>query len=383
MLRHSRAGVRTAAVGDLVRKIAEGGASSGRVPITPGAGGPLPSAVTRGRGAFMGHGPVSSRRSATAAWAGYQAVGGGSMRRSRIASAGVRHPRHLRGVALRRSRIAPRAWSDSDGTSVSLGIWRRRRPLVFSTVGFRQGAWGSSEPRLGSEPGVELAPGDELQAPVEGEAAPGVRGQGRERVDEPAHDGLRAAVVVAEEHRVARRPRHGRGDVGGPVLLAEDHEIALPVAELGAAPDGLGAVPDRHVVREHGASGLPGEPRPAAPAPLRQVPRQLLALAFAGVDEPVDRLVAQPVRRRGLGPEPAGDLLGRPARTKPIDHRVPQPWVALELRACIAAPRGEALRRQRPVALGLRHLGVAPPVAPELAVDRRAVTAEPSRRVSV
>ena len=52
---------------------------------------------------------------------GYQASDGGSMRWSRKASAGVRHPRHLRGVALRRSRIDARARSGSDSTSVSLG----------------------------------------------------------------------------------------------------------------------------------------------------------------------------------------------------------------------------------------------------------------------
>ena len=124
------------------------------------------------------------------------------------------------------------------------------------------------------------------------------------------------------------------------------------------------------------ASGLAGTTRPAAPATAGQGPGELLAPSLAGADEPVDRLVAQPLSGRGLDAPPPGDRLGRAAITEPIHDRVARPGVPLELGARPAPSHHEVLRRRRPVALGLRHLAVVPPVAPDPAVDRRAVTAE-------
>ncbi len=217
---------------------------------------------------------------------------------------------------------------------------------MFSTVGSDHGAWGSSEPGPGAEPEAEIAPRDELQAAACGEAAPRLGRQGSKRVDEPAHDRLGAAIVVAEQDRVAGCPLHDRRDVGRPVLAAEDHEIALPVAELGAAADCLGPVADGHMIRKHRASRLPCEPQPSPAPPLRQVPRQLLALSPGIVDEPVDGLVAQPMQSARLDPEPPGDLLRRPARAKPVEHGRSQLGVTLELGARMAPSRSCQASRQ-------------------------------------
>ena len=47
--------------------------------------------------------------------------------------------------------------------------------------------------------------------------------------------------------------------------------------------------------------------------------------------------------------------------------------MAQKLAGGTASTFGQLLSRHRPVTLGLRHLGVVPPVAPELAVDGRAM----------
>ena len=58
-------------------------------------------------------------------------------------SAGVRHPRHLRGVELRRWQIDLRNRFVSAVGPVERGRYLRSLLLVFSTVPFCQGAWGS------------------------------------------------------------------------------------------------------------------------------------------------------------------------------------------------------------------------------------------------
>ena len=169
---------------------------------------------------------------------------------------------------------------------------------------------------------------------------------------------------------------------GGPAHVAAHRPTLHRECErtkLGPAADRLGAVPDPRVLREHGAPGLPGMTGSAAAPPARKMPGQLLALAPGAVDEPVDRLVAEPVWRAGLDAQPPGDLLGRPAGAQAIDHCVAQRGVPLELGARTASSRREILSGQRPVALRLRDLRIMPPVAPELAVDRRAMTTQGGR----
>ena len=168
------------------------------------------------------------------AGAGHRAGGGAFVRGSGKASAGVRHPRHVRGVASRRCWRAPRAGSGIAGPSVSLGRGRRSRPWVVSMAPFCQGAWGSQTQARAPRP----APGSRQETNASPRSKGRLRrgGQGRERVDEAAHDGLRAAVVVWEAHGAAGRPLHRRGPVRAPVLAAHDREVPLTCARTRRDP---------------------------------------------------------------------------------------------------------------------------------------------------
>lgn len=102
-----------------------------------------------------------------------------------------------------------------------------------------------------------------------------------------------------------------------------------------------------------------------------------LDLSFLRVDETMDRLMAEPVPSASIQPKTACDLL--PAVYEPLDDRSPQLGSAHELAAGSASPVSRRPRRHRPVALGLRDLGVVPPVALQLAVDRRTVATKRRR----
>ena len=54
-------------------------------------------------------------------------------------SAGVRYPRHFRGVLLYRCRAAVNSSSSKAARLVERGRGRRRRPMAFSTPPFCQG----------------------------------------------------------------------------------------------------------------------------------------------------------------------------------------------------------------------------------------------------
>lgn len=150
------------------------------------------------------------------------------------------------------------------------------------------------------------------------------------------------------------------------------------MAELRPGVDRLGAVMDARGLWKHKASRLPGKPRPALAAPFRQITREFLALAILRVHEAVDRLVAETMDAAGLEVQSAGDLLGRPAVLEAVDHCRAQIGMTRQLAGGPTSAIGQLLGGHRPVALGLRHLGVVPEVALQLPVDGRAVAAESS-----
>ncbi len=103
----------------------------------------------------------------------------------------------------------------------------------------------------------------------------------------------------------------------------------------------------------------------------------------------VDRLVAQPLTRfavRPVQPEPAGDLLWRPARAQPIYDVGQQTIVPRQLGQPASPGRGLVLRRNWIVA---RHVAsavagivaITKTVAAQLAIDRRSVPAQASRNL--
>src|SRR3954447_24489765 len=129
-----------------------------------------------------------------------------------------------------------------------------------------------------------------------------------------------------------------RGDVGLPVLLAEDQQVALPVAEGLPIADLRRPVLDPALARDRGAARRPAVAGPAPPARLGQVAVEAVLAALGAVDVPVDGLVAdrRPAVRR-LPLQPPGDLLRRPAIPEPPDHVRPQVIVRGQLPTSLPA----------------------------------------------
>lgn len=56
-------------------------------------------------------------------------------------------------------------------------------------------------------------------------------GQGHEQVDQVVHQRPGPPVIVAEDNRIAANALGHRGHVCGPMLLAEYHQVGLPVTK--------------------------------------------------------------------------------------------------------------------------------------------------------
>ena len=249
---------------------------------------------------------------------------------SRNTSAGVRHPRHLRGVALRRPQISFSSALEIVVGSVSRGSQRRVRRLRFSTVPFCQGEWGSSEPGLDAGAGLEVRPVDELGAAVEGDGAAGPEGQGAQHLGQPAHDRRRPAVRVRQKRYEAADALDQRGHVAPSEPTSEQQQIRLPMAELTPVCNVVGTEQDAVLRPELRHTGLAGTTWAALAALLGQMPPQALLHALLGVDEPVDRLLADP-RLDAFQPQPSGDLFRGPTSLDPVDDLVPEIGVTDQL----------------------------------------------------
>ena len=205
-------------------------------------------------------------------------------------------------------------------------------------------------------------------------------GQGREQVDQVVHDWPGPPIVVAEDRRVAADALDHRGQIGRPMLLSEDHQVGLPMAEDLPVFDGLRAVPDHAALWEDKDSRLARVARLALAPPLGKITGKLLCSAIWRVDVAVDSLVAD-APPRALMPHAPGNLLRRPAGLQCCDHAAPQVIILQELSLPLATVVGQVLSVHVPVARRHRHLRIAPEVAPDLAVDRRAVPAELHRNL--
>ena len=127
------------------------------------------------------------------------------------------------------------------------------------------------------------------------------------------------------------------------MLFTKDHQVALPMAEFRASVRGFRPKPDPGCVGKHEISRLTGASWPPPPSALRQVAGQILALAGGRVDPGMDGLMAKPVPTAWFDAEPAGDLLGRPALSQPLDRRRAQLRMPREL-----ALSGTAIGRELP-----------------------------------
>lgn len=251
-------------------------------------------------------------------------------------------------------------------------------PVSILDRGFLPWCLRVAKPGLCAQSSLHFAPGYEFQTAIEGQAAAGGFGQGRQQADQAVHDRPRAAVVVAKQNGVTARPLDQRGEIGRSQLLSEHDQIGFPMAEFLTFPDPFGAISDRAALRERQPSGLPAEARPALAPSLGQVSGELLRPAFARIDISIDCLVTNPPGT-AFEAKPPGDLLGGPAVLQSLHDRDPQCGITGELAMHMPAGIRKLLRRHRPVARSLRHLVVVPGVSSDLSVDGRTMTAEPGR----
>lgn len=135
------------------------------------------------------------------------------------------------------------------------------------------------------------------------------------------------------------------------------------------------AMPDPASLWEDEAPGLAAVARLALTAARGKMTGQFLGLSVRRIDIAVDRLVANP-RPTACKLQPTGDLLGRPAFLEAVEHGRAQAWMPDQLALPGAPRRRKLLGRHMPVARGHRHLGIMPEVAPDLAMDGRAVPAK-------
>src|SRR5215210_1370263 len=214
-----------------------------------------------------------------------------------------------------------------------------------------------------------------LAAAVEGDGAAGVLGQPPERLGDAGKHRRRALVLVGQQEGEPALALHERGDVRLAVLLAEDQQVALPVAERVACPNLGRSVLDPALARDRGAAWPAAVARPAPPTCLRQVAEEAVLLALRAVDVAVDRLVTDGRPAIRLVPEAPGDLLRRPAGLQPLDHVLPQGVIGDQLPAPSSAPTCQVVRGDGKVAAE-PAVAFAEAVAAELAVDGRRVPAE-------
>src|SRR5215218_1028195 len=223
---------------------------------------------------------------------------------------------------------------------------------------------------------AEVARQGEMAAAVEGDGPPRRIGQPPEHVGDAGDDRRRALVPVRQQEGEPALSLQQRGHVGLAVLLAEDQQVGLPVPERLARLHLRRPALDPALARDRGGARLASVAGPAPAARLREVTVEAIPAALRAVDVAVDRLVADGGPLSRLVPEPPGDLLRRPAGREPLDHVRPQAAVGFQLPTSPPTPAGQIVGGQGEVAAEAA-VAVAEAVAPELAVDRRAMPTEP------
>ena len=109
----------------------------------------------------------------------------------------------------------------------------------------------------------------------------------------------------------------------GTRALADD-EIAFPMSNVGAGVDVFWPVMNGAAVFDH-IAGRSGPAWPAAFVTAGQIAPQLLALAGGAIDKSIDGLEAEDAETALVaGPEPAGDLFGRPSFGEAIADEGPE-----------------------------------------------------------
>src|SRR5271155_1750467 len=114
-----------------------------------------------------------------------------------------------------------------------------------------------------------------------------------------------------------------------PCAFADD-EVALPMAGLAAAFNGLRTIMDRRSILDGVARGSGATGTTAFVAP-RQITPQGLGLLSGSIDEGVDCLAADGPQPRFVARlQPTGDLFGRPSLGQPIPHEQTESGFSVE-----------------------------------------------------
>jgi hypothetical protein len=240
---------------------------------------------------------------------------------------------------------------------------------VFNSA-FLPGRLGIAEPAVRADPRLQMRPGREFGATVEGDGLPGLRGQGSEALDQSLHDRLGLAVFVAQDHDVSADALDQGRDVDLPVLSAEFHQVAFPVPELVSCRDAVGPARQALAVEDTG-SVMPSVAAGSPPSTVfGEVPIERLGAAIPGIGEPIDRLVADP-DRMVLETHPAGDLFRRPARSQPVFDGGFHLRMNEQLAMHGAPTFVHALSIDRVIAVQFRQLLVIIVIPLQFTVDRR------------
>src|SRR4051795_12158698 len=249
-------------------------------------------------------------------------------------------------------------------------------PVRVLDGAFLPGGVRVAEVGLHREVAVERGVAGELRPAVEGDGPAGGLRQRLEGLADARDHRRRALVLVRQQEGEAAGALDERGHVRLAGLLAEDQQVALPVAEGLARPDLRRPVLDPALARDRGAARPAAVTGPAPAARLGQVAVEVIPPAFRPVDVAVDGLVADRRPAVRLLLEPAGYLLRRPAGLQALGDVRAQALVGGQLAPPLPAPSRQVLRVQREVAAEAA-VAVAEAVPAEFAVDGGRVAAEP------
>ena len=136
-----------------------------------------------------------------------------------------------------------------------------------------------------------MLPGRELGAALKSDRLACISEQGSQTLDQHLHDRLGLAVLVAYHDGIAADALDQRRHIDLPMLFAKHHQIAFPVAELGAFRDAFRPASQALYVGDMGPVVPPGTTWPTTSSVFGQVAIELLVAAIFGIGETIDRFV--------------------------------------------------------------------------------------------
>lgn len=164
-----------------------------------------------------------------------------------------------------------------------------------------------------------MRPVHELASAIKSDESARGQRQVFDSFDDLPHHRFGPLVRILEDHGKSANPFDERGNVGLPKLLFEQHQITFPVTELATVSHIIRTEQDADIAMELGFTTLSHTPRPMRDTVGRQIPPQIIAHAFFGINVAIDRFLADPQRCLFLD-HPVADLFGGPAVLQAFDY---------------------------------------------------------------